>query len=211
MPVVARARSWRPSPGRWSRTMQRHRYSTRRQAQRSCSSRLIALGVVIALLVFGGIFEQSAEIKSRRVEPGRRTRSQGWLNDAGVGRHVVNRPSRRRRAGDRADGQDAAPGGGERDLGPHVGGLLPVVPGLLDVLPAEGRAGVFRSVRSTRYLGIPLLWSRTIVTGNGSSRSLQRYFLGVTIVAGFNAVVVGHGRVDPGGPAGRDDRGRLRS
>jgi predicted PurR-regulated permease PerM len=153
---------------------------------------LLALGVVIALLVFGGIVEQSDEIKasaSKAVD-----KIQGWVNDTG------------------ANGTANATQDAERDTG--VAGKT-LVQGV-----ADGIAGLTSLVFFTtftlfstffllkdgpavrrfidRSLGVPVPVARTITTN--VILSLRRYFLGVTIVAAFNAVVVGLGALALGVP-----------
>ena len=77
----------------------------------------------------------------------------------------------------------------QRDPGDHLARVLRLVRGLQPLLPAEGRADDARWIDA--HLGVPLPVAQTI-TG-GVITSLRRYFLGVTIVAAFNAVVVGLG------------------
>ena len=57
-----------------------------------------------------------------------------------------------------------------------------------------------------RHLGVPPTVAQTI-TGN-VVLSIRRYFLGTTIVATFNAIVVGVGALDPRRAARGDDRRR---
>jgi putative heme transporter len=146
---------------------------------------LIGLGVVIALLVFGGIVEQSSEIKaaaSKAVD-----KVQGWAGDAGAG-------GTSDAAGDVK--QDTASTG--KTL---VQGVVNGIQGLTSLvffftfllfstffLLKDGPT-IRRFI--DRSLGVPQAVATTI-TGN-VILSLRKYFVGVTIVAAFNAVVVGVG------------------
>jgi predicted PurR-regulated permease PerM len=146
---------------------------------------LLALGILIALLVFGGIVEQSSEIKAAASEAVDKV--QGWADDAGAGG-----------TSDAADDvkQDTAATG--KSL---LQGVVNGIQGLTSLvffftflffstffLLKDGptiRAFIDRS------LGVPRAVATTIT--DNVIRSLRKYFLGVTIVAAFNAVVVGIG------------------
>ena len=146
---------------------------------------LIALGVVIFLLVFSGIAEQSSEIEAG-VSDGV-DRVEGWVNDAG--------------ADDTSSATEDAKSG-VADAGTTLlTGLAQGIQGLTSLiffltftvfstlfLLKDGPT-VRRFI--DRNMGVPLAVSTTI-TGN-VMKSLQRYFLGVSIVAAFNGVVVGIG------------------
>ena len=146
---------------------------------------LLVLGVVILLLVFGGIVEQGPEIKaagSKALDT-----LQKWASDLG------------------ADGTSGAKEGLKSDTSDaghtFLQGLVNGIRGLTSLaffltftlfstffLLKDGPA-VRRFV--DRSLGLPHAVAQTI-TGNVIA-SMRRYFLGVTIVATFNAVVVGLG------------------
>ena len=145
----------------------------------------IALGVLIFLLVFGGIVEQAPEIRSSVSQAVDEV--EGWVNDAGA-----NGTS-----GAKEDAKDGASDAG-RTL---VQGLARGIQGLTSLiffltfsvfstffLLKDGPA-VRRFI--DRSMGVPIAVAMTI-SGN-VIQSLRRYFLGVSIVAGFNAVVVGIG------------------
>ena len=146
---------------------------------------LLALGVVIALLVFGGLYEQSAEIKasaSAAVD-----KVEGWMNDAGAG-------------GTSGVSNDVKSSTSEtgRTLLQGVANGIQGVTSLVFFLTFAVFSTFFLlkdgpAVRAfiNRSLGVPAAVATTI-TGN-VILSLRRYFLGVTIVAAFNAVVVGIG------------------
>jgi len=144
---------------------------------------LLVLGVVIALMVFGGIYEQSSEIKaslSQAVD-----KIQGWFNDLG--------------SGGTSDATQNAKSGTSDAGGTLLKGLAQGIQGLTSLiffLTFTVFATFFLlkdgpSVRRfvDRNLGVPVPVA-TVITSN-VIRSLRRYFLGVSIVAAFNAVVVG--------------------
>ena len=155
---------------------------------------LIALGVVIFLLVFGGIAEQSSEIEAGVSDAVDRV--EGWVNDAG--------------ADDTSSATEDAKSG-VADAGTTLlTGLAQGIQGLTSLiffltftifstlfLLKDGPT-VRRFI--DRNMGVPLAVSTTI-TGN-VMKSLQRYFLGVSIVAAFNGVVVGIGAYALGIPLG---------
>jgi len=144
---------------------------------------LLVLGVVIALMVFGGIYEQSSEIKaslSQAVD-----KIQGWFNDLG--------------SGGTSDATQNAKSGTSDAGGTLLKGLAQGIQGLTSLiffltftvfatffLLKDGPT-VRRFV--DRNLGVPVPVA-TVITSN-VIKSLRRYFLGVSIVAAFNAVVVG--------------------
>ena len=146
---------------------------------------LIALGVLIALLVFGGLYEQSSEIKAAASEAADKVQS--WLDNVGI------------QNSDQAT-QDAKSGTSQTGA-TLLQGVVDGIQGLTSLvffltfavfstffLLKDGPT-VRRFIN--RNLGVPAAVATT-VTGN-VILSLRRYFLGVTIVAAFNAVVVGIG------------------
>jgi predicted PurR-regulated permease PerM len=146
---------------------------------------LIALAIVIALLVFGGLYEQSAEIKaaaSAAVD-----KVQGWMDDAGAGGT----------AGTSNDVKSSTAETGRTLLQGVFKGIQGVTSFVFFLTFAifstffllKDGPGVRAAI--DRNLGVPTSVATTI-TGN-VILSLRRYFLGVTIVAAFNAVVVGIG------------------
>lgn len=153
---------------------------------------LIGLGLGVLLMVFGGIVGQSDEIRAALSKGS--DRIDGWANDAG--------------AAGTADAQDAA-----------AGALSEIGAALLEgVVNAAGTAislALFLSFFffSTFFLlkdgpvyrrfidghlGIPRPVA-TIVTGDIVT-ALRNYFYGVTLVAAFNAVLVGIGALVLGVP-----------
>ena len=144
---------------------------------------LLVLGVVIALMVFGGIYEQSSEIKaslSQAVD-----KIQDWFNDLG--------------SGGTSDAAQNTKTGTSEAGGTLLKGLAQGIQGLTSLiffLTFTVFATFFLlkdgpSVRGfvDRNLGVPVPVA-TVITSN-VVKSLRRYFLGVSIVAAFNAIVVG--------------------
>jgi predicted PurR-regulated permease PerM len=144
---------------------------------------LIALGVVVALLVFGGIVENSADIKASATKA--LDTVEGWANDAGADGT----------AGAKQDVATAVPGAGAKLLQGAASGIQSLT-SMIFFLSFALFATFFMLkdgpvVRHwvDRHLGVPLPVATTIT--RNVIGSLRRYFLGVTIVAAFNGIVVG--------------------
>ena len=153
---------------------------------------LAAIAVGIFLLVVGGIVEQSAQIEAAADKA--LSTIEGWANDADA-----NGTS-----GTAQDVKSAVSGAGDTLLT----GVADGIQGLTSVafflsftlfsiffLLKDGPT-IKRFV--DRHLGVPLSVAR-VVTSQAVG-SLQRYFVGVSIVAAFNAVVVGLGALILGVP-----------
>jgi predicted PurR-regulated permease PerM len=134
-------------------------------------------------MVFGGIFEQSDQIKAAARDA--LDKVQGWMDDAGAGGTSSTA----------ADVKASTSGTGKALLQ----GVMNGIAGLTS-LAFFVTFTVFSTffllkdgptVRAfvDRHLGVPREVA-TVITGN-VTRSLRRYFLGVTYVAAFNAIVVG--------------------
>jgi predicted PurR-regulated permease PerM len=143
---------------------------------------LLALGLLIALLVFGGIYEESDAIKSSLNDA--KDTVQGWLEDLGV---------------DTTDATDSASSGASNSTDALLQGIQTGIQNLTNLfffftfsifstffLLKDGPT-IKRFI--DRNLGVPQAVATTI-TGNVMS-SLRGYFVGVSIVAAFNAIVVG--------------------
>ena len=146
---------------------------------------MIALGVVIALLVFGGIYENSSEIKSSLSEAVDTV--EGWFNDAGAG--GTSSTSDDLQSGASQTGEALLKGVSE-----GIKGLTSLVFFLTFAIFSTFfllKDGPTVRAFINRNLGVPAAVATTITSN--VIRSLRRYFLGVTIVAAFNAVVVGIG------------------
>jgi predicted PurR-regulated permease PerM len=144
---------------------------------------LLALAAVITLMVFGGIFEQSSQIKAAANEAVDKV--QGWMNDAGAGGTSST--------ADQVKSSSAETG--KTLLQGVVDGIAGVT-SLVFFLTFTAFSTFFLLkdgpvVRRfvDRHLGVPQEVA-TVITGN-VVQSLRRYFLGVTYVAAFNAIVVG--------------------
>jgi predicted PurR-regulated permease PerM len=143
---------------------------------------LVALTVVIFLLVVGGLVQQSSEIKSslnQAVE-----KIEDWAKDAGV---------------DSSSTTENAKSGATTSGKTLLEGVVSGIEGLTSLvffLTFSAFATFFLlkdgpTVRRfvDRHLGVPVSVA-TVITGQ-VMQSLRRYFLGVSIVAAFNATVVG--------------------
>ena len=153
---------------------------------------LVALAFVVALMVLGGIYEQSSEIKSSISEAV--DTIEGWINDTGAG-------------GTSDVEQDTTSGAVEsgKALLQGVAEGITAVTSLIFFLTFTAFATFFLlkdgpAVRRfvDGHLGVPRDVA-TVITSN-VIRSLRRYFLGVTYVATFNAIVVGLGALVLGVP-----------
>lgn len=155
---------------------------------------IIAIAVLILVLVVGGITSQSDEIGS--TAGGAADRVQDWLTDAGVEGSGAGSATDTAKSDITAGGSTLVHG-----IISGIAGLASLALGLsfaalsLFFLLKDGP-----SLRGwvNQHLGVDESVARTI-TGNVIV-SLRRYFGGVTIVAAFNAVVVGLGAVVLGVP-----------
>jgi predicted PurR-regulated permease PerM len=146
---------------------------------------LIALGVVIFALVVGGITEQASQIKE--ASSNALDKVTDWLNDVGANNT----------AGLEQDVKKGVSTGG----GTLLQGLAKGIDGITSLIffITFTVFTVFFMLKDgpmfrrfiNGHLGVPPAVATTI-TGN-VVRSLRRYFLGVTIVAAFNGIVVGLG------------------
>lgn len=146
---------------------------------------LIAIAILVGVLVIGGITSQTDEISSTSSSAG--DKMSGWLEDAGVDSSSASSAT------------DTAQEDSTETVKTLVQGIATGISGLTSL--ALGLSFTILSLffllkdgPSLRawvdgHLGVPQPVARTI-TGNVIV-SLQRYFAGVTIVAAFNAVVVG--------------------
>jgi predicted PurR-regulated permease PerM len=148
---------------------------------------LLALAVVILLLVLGGIVSQGDTIATYANAAA--DRAEQWLKDAGVDSDGASSA--------KTSVQAAVP-----DIVSHLArGIAAGIEGITSLAFAFSFAifSVFFLLKdgpafrgwTERHLGVPLPAAQ-VITGNVVT-SLRRYFTGVTIVATFNAVVVGIG------------------
>jgi predicted PurR-regulated permease PerM len=134
-------------------------------------------------MVFGGIYEQSDQIKASASEA--LDKVEGWMNDAGAGgtSSTADQVSRSTAETGKALLQGVA--NGIKELTSLVFFLTFTTFSTFFLLKDGPSVRAFVD----RHLGVPREVA-TIITGN-VTRSLRRYFLGVTYVAAFNAIVVG--------------------
>ena len=148
---------------------------------------LVALAVLIVLLVVGGITSQSDVIAGYAHDAA--ARLQSWLQDLGLDADGAASVRQNLESSVPAILSTLAKG-----LASGISGLTSLAFGIsftvfaLFFLLKDGPA--FRA-SVDGHLGVPMPIAQTI-TGN-LVRSLRRYFTGVTLVAAFNAVVVGLG------------------
>ena len=155
---------------------------------------LIAVAVVVIALVLGGIVDQSSEIKSSASHA--LDTIEGWFNDAGTGS-----------AGTAVAKQDISSA-----VTTSGGALLHGVANRIDQLTSLAFFLSFTAFSlffllkdgptirrwANRHLGVPVPLA-DVITGR-VVESLRHYFLGVTIVAAFNGVVVWVGALILGVP-----------
>jgi predicted PurR-regulated permease PerM len=155
---------------------------------------ILAIGVLVVVLVIGGITSQSDEVSSAASDAGDRISS--WLEDVGVDSSSA------------ASVTDSAQKDATATLSTLVHGIATGISGLASLVLGLSFAllSIFfllkdgPSMRAwvTRHMGVPPPVGRTI-TGDVIV-ALQRYFGGVTIVAAYNALVVGIGALVLGVP-----------
>ena len=148
---------------------------------------LIALGAVIVLLVVGGVRGEAGTIKTQANAAS--DKFQGWLEDVGVNDSGASAAS------------DNAKASVPDVISTFVNGVAKGISGLtsLAFFLAFTIFSLFMLLKDgpklrlwiDRHLGVPPTVAQTI-TGN-VVLSIRRYFLGTTIVATFNAIVVGVG------------------
>ena len=144
---------------------------------------MLVITAVIALMVFGGIYEQSSQIKAAANEAV--DKIQSWMGDAGAG--GTDSTAEQVKSSTAQSGKTLLTGVAEGIKGvTSLAFFLTFTVFSTFFLLKDGPA-----VRGfvDRHLGVPRDVA-TIITGN-VTRSLRRYFLGVSYVAAFNAVVVG--------------------
>jgi predicted PurR-regulated permease PerM len=144
---------------------------------------LIAIAIVIALMVFGGLYEQADEIKAAASEAVDKV--EGWMNDVGAG-GTSN-------TSDQVQSSTAETG---RTLLQGVVNGIAGLTSLVFFITFTAFSTFFLlkdgpTVRRflDRHLGVPREVA-SVITSN-VMQSLRRYFLGVTYVAAFNAIVIG--------------------
>jgi predicted PurR-regulated permease PerM len=155
---------------------------------------LLVIAIAVALLVLGGIYSQSAQISSEASAAS--SRVQGWVQDAGVSSSGA------------ATASSSAQGATSQVLSTLVHGVGKGIRGLTSLaffisftffalfFTLKDGPALRRLVEG--HLPVPLPAAQVIV--GGVIAAMRRYFLGLTIVAVFNGVVVGVGALLLGVP-----------
>jgi predicted PurR-regulated permease PerM len=155
---------------------------------------LLVIAIAVALLVLGGIYSQSAQISSEASAAS--SSVQGWVQDAGVSSSGA------------ATAGSSAQGATSEVLSTLVHGVGKGIRGLTSLaffisftffalfFTLKDGPALRRLVES--HLPVPVATAQVIV--GGVIAAMRRYFLGLTIVAVFNGVVVGVGALLLGVP-----------
>ena len=150
---------------------------------------IVALGAGVVLVVLAGITSQSGDISSHLTEA--KNTLEGWLKDVGVDP---------KQAGDATKAASSSASTTVSTLLEGVASGVKKLSSLLFFLALTALSLIFLlkdgpMIRAwgERHAGLPLPVARTIT--ERVLQSLRGYFFGVTIVAAFNAVVVGGGAV----------------
>jgi putative heme transporter len=144
---------------------------------------LVAIGVLIFCLVFGGISAQSGDISAKSNQA--LDKIQGWLGDVGVDNPQKATEGVKETAPDVRTTLLSGVAAGIEGLKSLLFFLAFAVLSTLFVL----KDGPVMRAFINRHLGIPQA-DAAIVTDN-IAKSLRSYFLAVSIIAGFNGVVIG--------------------
>ena len=160
----------------------------RRRVPRAAGAAIVLLGLlavaaVITLMVFGGLFEQSSQIKAAANEAVDKV--QGWMDDAGAGGTSPTADQVKSSSAETGKSLLQGVAEGIRGVTSLVFFLTFTVFSTFFLL----KDGPIVRRFVDRHLGVPQEVAE-VITGN-VIRSLRRYFLGVTYVAAFNAIVVG--------------------
>jgi putative heme transporter len=144
---------------------------------------LVAIGVLIFCLVFGGISANSGEISAKMNKS--LDKIQGWLGDLGIDNTQSAKEGTAKAAPEIRATLLSGVAAGISGLKSLLFFLAFAVLSTLFVL----KDGPVMHRFINRHLGIPLA-DANIVTTN-IAKSLRSYFLAVTIIAGFNGILIG--------------------
>jgi predicted PurR-regulated permease PerM len=144
---------------------------------------LVAIGVLIFCLVFGGISAQAGDISSKANKA--LDKIQGWLSDAGVDNSQSAKESVQKAAPEIRTTLLSGVAGGIDALKSLVFFLAFAVLSTLFVL----KDGPVMHRFINRHMGVPEAVANVVTTN--IAKSLRSYFLAVTIIAGFNAILIG--------------------
>jgi predicted PurR-regulated permease PerM len=144
---------------------------------------LVAIGVVIFCLVFGGISAQSGDISAKLNQA--LVKIQGWLSDVGVDNAQSATQGAQEAAPDIKTTLLSGVASGIDALKSLVFFLAFAVLSTLFVL----KDGPVMHRFINRHMGVPEPVADVVTTN--IAKSLRSYFLAVTIIAAFNGVVIG--------------------
>jgi putative heme transporter len=152
---------------------------------------IIALAVGVLLLVLGGLTSEASTISSAMTKT--LDRIENWLHDIGITKTEVKQHLQK----DVPQAGDSLLGGVKSTL-LHLASITTML-----VFTAFSLLFILKDGPSMRqwiegHIGLPRPIAR-IVTGN-TLRALRQYFLGVTIVAAYNALLIGGGAAILGVP-----------
>ena len=155
---------------------------------------VVAIGAALTVLIMSGVSGEAGSITSKLTAAAGKV--QGWLEDLGVDKDAAKQAN---------DGTSSSVSDGFHALLEGVGTGISALAGLAIFLSFTLLSLVFLlkdgpQIRSwaERHLGVPVGLAHAM-TGRVIT-SLRGYFLGVTIVAAFNALVIGLGALLLGVP-----------
>jgi putative heme transporter len=155
---------------------------------------IVLLGALVVFIVLAGVTSQADDLSSR-LDDAKNT-LEGWLEDLGVDPSQANDAKNDASSSVTTSVSTLLQGvaGGIKELSSLVFFLAMTALSLIFLL-ADGP-----KIRAwgERHMGVPLPVARTI--SSRTLQSLRGYFLGVTLVAAFNAAVVGLGALLLGVP-----------
>lgn len=155
---------------------------------------IVVLGALVALMVLGGITSQFHDVAARLADA--KSTIEGWLNDLGVSADSA-RSAKDDVSGSSTDSVHALLTGvatGLKGLSSLVFFLAMVALSLVFLLADGPKIRAW----AEGHMGVPAPVARTVSTR--TLQSLRGYFLGLTVVAVFNAVLVGLGALLLGVP-----------
>lgn len=155
---------------------------------------VIVLGAALTVVVIGGVANQADGLTSNLQQAADRV--QGWLQDLGIDKDTAQKANDNASSSS-SDAFHALLNG----LGAGISALTSLVVFLSFMLLSLIfllKDGPMIRAWGERHLGLPVAVAHT-VTGRVLT-SLRGYFLGVTVVAAFNAVVIGLGALVLGVP-----------
>jgi predicted PurR-regulated permease PerM len=144
---------------------------------------LVAIGALIVVLVLGGISSNSAEISAKLNQS--LDKIQGWLNDIGIDNTQSTKEDVQKSAPEIRDTLLTGVANGIGGLKSLLFFLAFATLSSLFVL----KDGPVMQRFINRHMGVPEPVANVVTTN--VAKSLRSYFLGVSIIAAFNGVVIG--------------------